>query len=83
MSRHPYTNAADLIRHWAGYNSDGCGTKLSRSDAARITAGLAPILGMTKEDLCIRLSAFFMQHQEELAEEGAKAFLATQEEPQT
>lgn len=54
MSRHPYTHAADFIRALGPVNSEG--VVLSRSDASQIRQGIAKVIGMTDEELAIKLS---------------------------
>lgn len=54
MSRHPYTHAADFIRALGPVNSEG--VVLSRSDAAQIRQGIAKVIGMSDEELAIKLS---------------------------
>ncbi len=81
MSRHPYTYAADYIRHFAGYAEDGSGTKLSRSDASQIIGGIASALGMDKEELAIKLSEAFQREYEEISRKSADDYLATIVEP--
>lgn len=78
MSRHPYTFAADYVRHYAGYAEDGSGARLSRSDASQIISGIAEALGMEKEALAVKLSEHYQKNANALAEEGARRFAATQ-----
>ena len=54
MSRHPYTHAADFIRALGPVNSEG--VVLSRSDASQIRQGIAKVIGMSDEELAIKLS---------------------------
>lgn len=54
MSRHPYTHAADFIRALGPVHSGG--VALSRSDASHIRQGIAAAIGMTDEELAIKLS---------------------------
>lgn len=81
MSRHPYTFAADYVRHYAGYAEDGSGTVLSRSQASQIIGGIAEALGLDKEHLAVALSKAYQDRSEEISEHDAKAFLATMIEP--
>lgn len=54
MSRHPYTHSADFIRALGPVSSQG--VVLSRSDAAQIREGIAAAIGMSDEELAIKLS---------------------------
>jgi hypothetical protein len=54
MSRHPYTHAADFIRALGPVNR--VGVVLSRSDASQIRSGIAQAIGMSDEELAIKLS---------------------------
>ncbi|MFC4924742.1 hypothetical protein [Delftia deserti] len=54
MSRHPYTHSADFIRALGPVNSEG--VVLSRSDASQIRQGIAKVIGMSDEELAIKLS---------------------------
>lgn len=54
MSRHPYTHAADFIRALGPINQGG--VVLSRSDASQICQGIAKAIGMSDEELAIKLS---------------------------
>lgn len=78
MSRHPYTYAADYVRHHAGHAEDGSGTKLSRSDASQIISGIAEALGMEREALAIKLSEHFQRNQQALAQESVRKYMAMQ-----
>lgn len=48
-TRHPYTNAYDLIRCYVGPG-------VSRSDCAKLTNELAALFGMEHEDFCSVIS---------------------------
>ncbi len=54
MSRHPYTYSADFIRSLGPVGANGL--VLSRSDASQICQGIAAAIGMTHEELSIKLS---------------------------
>lgn len=54
MSRHPYTHSCDFIRALAGHNQHGA--ILGRSEASQIRQGIAKAIGMTDEELAIKLS---------------------------
>lgn len=54
MSRHPYTHSCDFIRGLGPV--DKTGIVLSRSDASQIRSGIAQVIGMTDEELAIKLS---------------------------
>lgn len=54
MSRHPYTYAADFVRGLGPVSREG--VVLSRSDASQIMEGIAKAIGMTHEELSIKLS---------------------------
>lgn len=70
MSRHPYTYAADFVRHYGGYNERG--TRLSRSDASRIISAIADEIGLTKEELSIKLSEAYVAKENTLTSEGTR-----------
>ena len=68
MSRHPYTHAADFVRHFGGPG-------LSRSSASQIIEAIAGVVGMTHEELSIKLSERFQEKNEEFTEEGVRKAL--------
>lgn len=70
MSRHPYTNACDYIRTFGGYNENGA--KMSRSEASSVRQGIAKAIGMEDEELAIKLSTYYQEHNEEIVEENFK-----------
>ncbi len=72
-TRHPYTYSADLIRLTAGYNKEG--TKLSRSDAARIKSLIAEILGLDEELLASKLADYYLENKESLTQKGVEEFI--------
>jgi len=71
-SRHPYTHAADLLRMHYGPS----GTKLSRSEAAQIRQVIAKAIGMSDEELAVKLSEYFQANQPAISDQNAKAFIA-------
>lgn len=58
MGRRTYNHAVDLIQSWAG--SDENGAIIPRSGALKIIEGFAEALGLSKEQLCEKLSEHFM-----------------------
>jgi len=58
-SRYPYTYACDYVRELAGYGDHG--TKLSRSEASKIRAGIAAALGIEDEYLARKLADYYSQ----------------------
>lgn len=68
MSRHPFTHSCDLIRHYGPVGPQG--VVLSRADASQIRQGIALALGMTDEELAIKLSLYFQANQERLSDEA-------------
>ncbi len=74
MSRHPYTYADDYVRALAGYNASG--TILSRAEASLVIEGIAKAIGMTHEELAVKLSEYYQRHQEEIAKESAAVFIS-------
>ncbi len=71
-TRYPYTYSADLIRLTAGYNKEG--TKLSRSDAARIKSLIAEIIKVDGELLASKLADYFLKNQESLTKKALEEF---------
>lgn len=60
MSRHPYTNAYDLLRITLKENAlDEC--KLSRADCAKLTNVICTVLEIDHEAFCAALSTEFMR----------------------
>ena len=59
MSRHPYTHAADMIRCCPGISMGPKGVKLSRCEASLLIDEIAKAIGMTKEDLSVKLSEYY------------------------
>lgn len=74
MSRHPYTYSADFIRGLGPVNASG--VVLSRSDASQICSGIAAAIGMTHEELSIKLSEAEQAKTEKDHETQAARFLA-------
>lgn len=74
-TRYPYTYAADYVRSLAGYGEQG--TKLSRSDASQICAGIAIALGMEESELARRLADYYKANENALADKGVAAFVAS------
>lgn len=73
MSRHPYTFAADFIRHHAGYNEEGTGTLLSRAQAGQIRKAIAAVLGITDEELAIKLSEAYQRNMDAYVQADVEA----------
>jgi hypothetical protein len=52
------------------------GTKLSRSEAAQIRQVIAKAIGMSDEELAVKLSEYFQANQPAISDQNAKAFIA-------
>lgn len=71
-TRYPYTYACDFVRGLAGYGPEG--TKISRSDASQILHEIAPIIGMTHEELAGKLADHYKAYEDEISNRQVKAF---------
>lgn len=60
-SRYPYTYAADYIRHIAGTVEGGFSTKISRADASRIRHEIASAIGVSDEEVALRLADKYLK----------------------
>lgn len=78
MSRHPYTNACDLIRYVAGHDEHG--TKLSRADASKVRMLFSKVLGIDDEELAIKLSEYFIKNEELLTKAAVEAIMKSWDE---
>lgn len=74
MSRHPYTYSADFIRGLGPVNAGG--VVLSRCDASLICSGIAAAIGMTHEELSIKLSEAEQAKAEADHQEAVARFIA-------
>lgn len=61
-SRYPYTYACDYMRAYGGFDKEG--TKMSRSDASKVRSAIAVAIGMTDEELAIKLADHYKANQE-------------------
>jgi hypothetical protein len=73
-SRYPYTYAADCIRIVAGHNRDG--SKISRSDAAKIRALFVKVTGVDDETLAKMLADHYQKYIKDLEAEAFRNFMA-------
>lgn len=53
MSRHPYTHSADFIREIVGPD-------VARSEASQLRQAIAKVIGISDEELAVKLSQEFM-----------------------
>jgi hypothetical protein len=72
-SRYPYTYACDYIRGLA--SRSGMSTKIDRCDASKIISGVALVVGLSHEDLAIKLADYYKAHERELEEASMKEFM--------
>lgn len=63
-SRYPYTYACDFLRAYGGVDRDG--VRLSRSDAAQMREQIAKAIGMTDEELAIKLADYYKANEDEI-----------------
>ena len=68
--RYPYTYAYDYIRCLAGYNENG--TKLSRSDCARLLDDICKFCNIDKEILVRNIADFYLKNSDVIAEKSFK-----------
>ena len=71
--RYPYTYSCDYIRHFGPVSSKG--VVLSRSDASQIRKGIAEALGLTDENLAIKLADYYKLNEDNLSKEAADKLL--------
>ena len=72
MSRHPYTHANDMIRHFGPRK--GVSPVLSRSDASRIREAIANAVGVSDEEFAATLSNWYQDHSDELSKEVVRQY---------
>lgn len=80
MSRHPYTNAADMIRCCPGIELGPRGVKLSRSEASQLLREIAKAIKITEEELSIKLSEYYQIHQQKWDNSSVEKFTHKMEE---
>ena len=75
MSRHPYTNAVDMIRCCPGIELGPSGVKLSRAEASKLLREIAKATKMTEEELAIKLSEYYQANQEKWTDDIIEKYI--------
>jgi hypothetical protein len=73
-TRYPYTYACDFICSLAGHGEEGM--KLSRSDASKISSGIAVALGMDDTEMVRKLADHYKANEGEITGKLGREFLA-------